>query len=163
MSQALSINDLEKKAWYRAFKIIYIIIILIAVLIVCAASWSTRPKPTLDEYNSLIVCDNGKSYRPIQNDIYIYGYDTELSYYNDKDARVLCKYDTLNFSAYSDEVIAKNYTFSPVYNEAKYGSWFGQTLLALFVVWLFSYLVKACFLYIVIGQKPKINLPRGNK
>jgi len=151
-------EDLERKAWYRFLKVIYIVVIVIAILAIGGISWSTKPTKTLDGYNSSIVCNNGKSYAPSRNNIYPYSYETELNYSDDKDARILCKYDTLNFYSHSNEFIEKNYTFTPVYNELKYGSWIGYTILAFFILWLFAYLIKIGFFYIAIGEKPKINL-----
>lgn len=156
--QILKRTDLEKKAWYRALKVIYIFFIVIVVLIIGAVSWSAMPTKTLDSDNSSIACSNGKSYAPSKNSIYIYSWEAELSLSNDKDARILCKYDNLNFYAHSGEVIAKNYTFIPVYEKMEYGSWIGYTIFAFFILWLILYLVKIGFLYIAVGEKPKIDI-----
>jgi len=149
-------TDLEKKAWYRALKVIYIILIVAAVLIIGTVSWSTKPVKTIDSYSSSISCNNGKSYSPGKNSIYLYSWQTQLDSSEDKDARILCAYDTLNFYAHSNEFIAKNYTFIPVYEDMKYGSWIGYTILAYFILWLLSYIIKISFFYIAIGEKPKI-------
>ena len=149
---------MEKKAWYRALKVIYIVIIVIAVLAIGAISWSAKPTKTLDGYNSSIACNNGKSYAPSKNNIYPYSWESGLSSSDDKDARILCKYDTLNFYSHSTEYIEKNYTFIPVYDDMKYGSWIGYTILAFFILWLVSYLIKIGFFYIAVGDKPKIDI-----
>ena len=156
--KSLKRADLEKKAWYRGLKVIYIVVIVVAVLAIGAISWLSKPTKTIDGYNSSIVCNNGKSYAPNKNSIYLYGWETELDSSNDKDARILCEYDTLNFYAHSNEFIPKNYTFSPVYEDLKYGSWIGYSLLSFFVLWLFVYLIRIGFFYIAIGEKPKINI-----
>lgn len=155
--KSLKRADLEKKAWYRALKVIYIVIIVIAVLATGAISWSTKPVKSLDGDKSTIACNNGKSYAPGRNSIYLYGSD--LSSYDDEHARILCKYDSTNYySSYFSGYIEKNYTFIPVYEDMKYGSWIGYTLLAFFILWLISYLVKIGFFYIAVGDKPKIDV-----
>ena len=155
--KSLKRNDLEKKAWYRALKVIYIIFIVIAMLVIGTVSWSSKPEKSLDGEKSLISCNNGKSYAPSRNSIYPYGED--LSSYDDEHARILCKYDSTNYySSYFSGYIEKNYTFNPAYEDMKYGSWVGYTILAFFILWLVSYLVKIGFFYIAIGEKPKINI-----
>jgi len=155
--KSLKRTDLEKKAWYRALKVIYIVIIVIAVLAIGAISWSTKPEKNLDGDKSSISCNNGKSYAPSRNSIYIYGSD--LSSSDDEHARILCEYDSTNYySSYFSGYIQKNYTFVPVYEDMKYGSWIGYTILAFFILWLVSYLIKIGFFYIAVGDKPKIDI-----
>lgn len=154
----LNRDELEKKAWYRALKVVYIVILVISVLAVAAISWTTKPTKNLDGNKSSIACNNGKSYAPNKNDIYPYGWQRELNSSDDQDARILCKYDTLNFSYYSNEFIEKNYTFIPAYEDMKYGSWIGYTMLALFILWVLSWLIKIGFFYVAVGEKPKINI-----
>lgn len=151
--------ELEGRAWFRAVKVIYISLIVISSLIVIGVSWSTIPEKTIDGYSSSILCYSGKSYAPAKNNIYVYGSSNQLDYSDDKDARILCKYDTLAFYNYQYENIDKNYTFVPKYNDVSYGDWFGGVLLALFILWLVSYLTKIAFFYIAIGEKPKIKIP----
>ena len=148
-------KDLEKKAWFRALKVLYIIVNVFVVLAIGAISWSAKPQKTIDGDKSTIVCTNGKSYAPNKNNIYIYSWETDLNYSDDKDARILCKYDTLNFYSHSSEFIEKNYTFIPVANDIEYGSWIGNSLIAYFILWLLAYLVKIGFFYIAIGGRPR--------
>jgi hypothetical protein len=148
--------NLEKKAWYRTLKVFYIIFILIVVGIIIAVSVSSIPKKSINGNTSSIACDNGKSYAPARNQIYLYGDQETLDSYDDEKARVLCKYDTLNFYAHSDEFIAKNYQFYPVYDKAEgVGSWLGYTGLAFLIAIIVFKLIKIAVLYIAIGQKPR--------
>ncbi len=156
--KTLKHGELEKRAWYRAIKVVYIVIVIIAIILVAGISWSEKPEKTIDGYNSIISCSNGKSYAPSKNQIYLYNYETELNYSDDKDARILCKYDTLSFYKYSDEFIEKNYTFIPDYNDVDYGSWIGYMLLSFAILWVVSYLIKIGFFYIAIGEKPRFNI-----
>lgn len=146
--------ELEKKAWFRGLKVVYIVAIGIAILAIGAASLSSKPEKRIDGEKSSIACSNGKFYAPAKNSIWIIGENLDST--DDEHARILCKYDTLNFYSHSDEFIQKNYTFTPVYNGQDYLSWIGYTLLAYFVLWVLAKLVKIGFLYIAIGCKPKL-------
>lgn len=150
-------EDLEKKPWYRALKVFYILAIVVTVLTIGAVSISTIPHKTLDGEQSRINCNNGTSYAPSNNSIYLYGKD--LSSYDDKHARILCRYDSTNYySSYYSGYIEKNYTFVPVYEEMKYGGWIGYTFLALFIAWLIFKVLRMGFFYIAIGEKPSIDI-----
>lgn len=161
ISESSSIKhiNLEKKAWYRTLKVVYILFILIVVGIIIAVSISSIPKKSINGNTSSIACDNGKSYAPARNQIYLYGNQETLSSYDDEKARVLCKYDTLNFYAHSGEFIAKNYQFYPRYDKAEgVGSWMAYTGLAFLIAIIVFKLIKIIFFYIAIGEKPKINI-----
>lgn len=151
--------ELENKAWYRGVKVLYIFLVSVSFLAIIGISWSVMPEKTIDGYGSSILCHNGKSYAPAKNGIYLYGSQKELDYTDDKNARILCKYETLGFYNYQYESIEKNYTFIPKYSQAEYGDWFGGLALALFVFWVISYLTKITFFYVAIGEKPKIKIP----
>ena len=155
-NKGLKRADLEKKTWYRALKVLYVGGIVIVVFGIAIISWSQRPLKLLDGYNSLIICDTGKSYVPEKNNINLYNWQTDLSYSNDEDARILCKYDTTNFYYHSSEFISKNYTFTPVYEKVEYNSWIGYTISAFFIFWILNYLIKIIFFYILLGDKPEI-------
>lgn len=150
-------SDLEKKAWYRAVKVIFILATALAVLTITIASWTSRPVNTIDNEKSLIRCSNGNFYAPGNNSIYIYG--EEMSSYNDEHARILCAYDTTSYysSQYYNKSIPLNYTFNPVFEEKEYGSWFGYTVLAYFITWAVFQILKLSFFYISIGEKPKLS------
>lgn len=152
--RSLKRKDLENKAWFRFVKVLYIVNIVIAIITIGGISWSAKPQKTLDGNLSSISCNNGKFYAPNRNSIYPYSWETDLSYSNDENARILCRYDTLNFYSHSNEAIEKNYTFIPIYNDVKYGSWIGYIILAFCLLWLFTYLIKIGFFYIVIGERP---------
>lgn len=150
---------LEKKAWFRTLKVFYILFILVVLGIIIAVSISSIPRKTLNGETSSISCDNGKSYAPSKNQIYVYGSQKELDSYDDEKARILCKYDTLNFYAHTNEFIGKNYQFRPIYNKPEgVGSWLGYTGLAFLIAIVVFTLIKMIFFYIAIGEKPKINL-----
>jgi hypothetical protein len=152
-------TNLEKKAWYRTLKVFYILFILIVVGIIITVSVSSIPKKSINGNTSTIACDNGKSYAPSRNQIYLYGNQETLSSYDDEKARILCKYDTLNFYWHLDEFIAKNYQFYPIYEKAEgVGSWLAYTGLAFLIAIIVFKMIKIIFFYIAIGEKPKINI-----
>ena len=154
--QDLQQVGLEKKAWFRALKVVYLTLIVLAALFIGAVSWSGIPQKTIDGNLSSIACYNGKFYALNRNDIYPYGSGSDLDYTDDKHARILCKYDTLSFYSHP-EFIDKNYTFHPIYTDVKYGSWIGYTILAFFILWLLASLLKMGFFYIALGEKLKVN------
>lgn len=150
-------EDLEKKPWYRALKVFYIVTIIAIIFIIGAVSISSIPTKKLDGDLSIIKCNSGKTYAPSKNSIYVYGKD--FSSYDDEHARILCQYDSTNYySVYYSGYIAKNYTLLPVYQEVKYGEWAGYTLLAFFIAWVVLKGLKIGFFYIVIGEKPEFNI-----
>src|SRR5437868_1279226 len=106
-------HNLEGKAWYRFVKVVYIIVFVVALLAAIGIAFATKPTRTFDTQNSLIVCDNNKSYVPSKNNIYLYS--DYISSYDETDIKILCKYDTLNFYSHNNEFIPKNYTFKPAY------------------------------------------------
>ena len=144
----------EEKWWQRLLKVIYILLYVGGIGLVCVISFSTMPHPTLDGNLSTIQCDNGKSYAPERNSIYLYG--DSLSSYDDEHARILCAYDTTNY--YSSNYPApsyKNYIFYPHLNTPDYTSWFFGSLLALFLTWLVLKLIRLGVQYVAIGSKPR--------
>lgn len=149
-------GDLEYRAWYRFLKVLYLIIFILSILSVIGIAWLSKPSRTIDEKLSSIACNNGKYYTPSKNSIWVIG--DSLDYTDDQHARILCKYDTLDFYnyRYSNEYIAKNYTFKPVYTKIDYGSWLAYSLIGLAVVWLVLRIIKLAFFYIVVGSKPRI-------
>ena len=141
--------NLETKVWYRALKVFYITVISVLFCIIAGIHWSSVPSKTINDKKSSIVCGNGKSYAPGQN---------QMDSYDDNKARILCKYNTLNFYSYS-EYIEKNYVFIPIYDEPGYEDWmkwFKGVSFSFLILWLVAYLIKIGFFYIFIGEKPQI-------
>ena len=149
-------GDLEHKPWYRFLKVLYLVIFILSFLSVVGIAWSEKPRRTIDGELSSIACDNGKYYAPSKNSIWIIG--DSLDYTDDNHARILCKYDTLDFYSYrySNEFIAKNYTLKPVYTKTDYGSWLAYSFLGLAIVWLVLRIIKSAFFYVAVGSKPKL-------
>ncbi len=140
-----------EKWWYRLLKVAYILLYVGSIGVVCVAAFSSIPHRTLDENLSTIQCNNGKSYAPGNNSIYLYG--DSLSSYDDEKARILCAYDRTNYYSYSAPAY-KNYTFVPSYNEADYGPWFFYSLLALLMTWTILKLIRLGVQYVVFATKP---------
>lgn len=151
-------KKLEKKPLYRAIKVVYIFLFCISLLILIASTYLTIPEKSIDRDNSSIACYSGKSYSPLKNNIYISSYSNELDYSDDKDARILCKYDTLAFYSHKYEDIEKNYTYIVKYEVIKYGEWFGMISASLFGILMLGYLSKVIFFYVIIGEKPDIKI-----
>jgi len=144
----------EEKWWYRLLKVAYILLYVISIGIVLVVSYSAMPHRTLNGDLSTIQCDNGKSYAPSKNSIYLFS--ETLSYSDDQDARILCAYDTTNYySSYYRAPSYKNYTFYPHYDEADYSSWFFGSLVALLITWGVLKLIRIGVQYIAFGNKPR--------
>jgi hypothetical protein len=153
LSKKNSSDELEKKAWYRAVKVIYIGLLALVIFIILFVSFETMPERKIDGDKSTISCYNGKSYSAERNSIYLYGNISELSYSDDEHARILCEYNTTSY--YSNYgYISKNYTFLPAYSEPDYGSWFWYVFLSFLILWVVNTLIRISLYYIALGKKP---------
>jgi hypothetical protein len=72
MENKKTISHLNGKAWYRLVKVVFFLALLIALGIFNLIAFSSKPYTTTDEYNSKIVCNNGKDYIAGNNGIDIY-------------------------------------------------------------------------------------------
>ncbi len=148
-------SALKNKAWFRFLKVVYILMFSFFIIVFFVFSFVAIPKEKVDQELSTIKCDNGKSYYLEENNISIYTFNDELSSYSDEKAKILCKYNTLNYFKYSSNNISKNYEFYPVYIKPNYGEWLGYSFLSLMGILIFFKLIKITFFYIVIGEKPQ--------
>jgi predicted nucleic acid-binding Zn ribbon protein len=146
-------TNLEQKAWYRAFKIVYILAVIIVLVIISIIAWSAKPERTIDGYKSTITCDNGASYAPSKNGIYIYGDTLTLS--EESNIKVLCAYNSTDYYSHNGYLIGKNYTFNTVYEDTNSGSWFLYSVLAYLIALLVFKLIRISFFYIAIAEKPR--------
>lgn len=153
-----TVSDLEKRVWYRAVKVLYIIAYIIVISLVLFFAYDSKPTQVYDYDNSYIRCNSGEgkgnSYPLNKNNIFIY--DGNLDEYDARDARKLCEYDKIGIGFdernYPDPIIT-NYTFVPIYKTegnwwsvVKYGS------LGLIAVAFIFWLIKGIFYYIVVGN-----------
>lgn len=148
------VYELEGKAWYRAVKVTYLLVVCICVLSTIGIAYGVMPERQIDGDKSLIACNNGNVYAPSDNSIFIYG--DELSSYQDEHARILCKHNSTAYYSYSEH-IPLNYTFKPVYIMPDYASWFGGVLLAIAIQAGVLMLLRIAFFYITLGKKPTIS------
>lgn len=153
--QDLPNDQPENKAWFRFLKVLYIIVYLVVMLGAIAISLVTKPHAVIDNNLSTIKCDNGNIYQLNKNNLYIYSDDNNLNDTADKHARILCKYDTLNYysNLYSNENIPKNYTFNPVFINPNYSDWLWYSFVGLLILWLGLKLIKVTALYIILGSR----------
>lgn len=59
----MEIKDLESKIWFRFLKLIFVFAYVATLLAVLVFAYTSKPYSINDEYNSKIVCDNGKEYK----------------------------------------------------------------------------------------------------
>lgn len=62
-------NSLEKKIWYRLFKVVYIVSLLLCILGGIGIFITTQPWGAV---NGKVTCKNGKTYYLNENDIHFY-------------------------------------------------------------------------------------------
>lgn len=157
-------NPLEKRIWFRAIKVVYIIAYILSIFAVFGIGYSDKPYQSYDYDKSYVVCNDGvlkgNSYILNKNSIFVISGSLDSS--AQKDARKLCAYNKINIgfdeSKYPDPII-NNYTYVPVYETV--GSWWkvvGYIALGLIIVLFSFWLIKGIFYYIVLGSfkgKPK--------
>lgn len=82
-------NELEKKAWYRFFKLCYGFGYIVSLVVAVAIGYSEFPVEYVDSDISIIRCANGKEYsaRAISG----YFVNNQLDSYDDEKARKLCE------------------------------------------------------------------------
>jgi hypothetical protein len=147
-------GEFEERVWFRFLKVLYVVIYLVVIGGIIIIGFSVMPHRTLDGASSTVTCDNGNIYPLSKNNIF--AYSNPLDSDSDKDARILCQYDTTNyFGSYYNQYIAPNYTFNPVYNEPDYGGWFWGFLIGLLIGLITLKMVKVGVLYIATGSKPQ--------
>lgn len=169
----MEVKDLESKIWYRLLKVLYVFAFFGAVLTVLIFAYSSKPYAVTDEYNSKIICDNGKQYKTGDNG----GIDPEQAWAEqlgakrvdlngatpEKDkATLLCLGYEHSFipDVLTDAEMSKLKSDTPPYKveivKKWSGSWrslVGYTILALFIVAVVFEIIKRSFLYVAIGKK----------
>lgn len=143
----------DERWWYRFLKVVYIVTFTAVIGGGLAVAYSEMPHKWIDSSSSTIHCDNGKIYELSRNGLYAFGSDLDVG--TDKDARILCEHDTLNFYLYSNVHISKNYEFIPHYVDADYTSWFWESLMWLALAWVILKLVRIGVHYVAFGNKPQ--------
>ncbi len=169
----MEIKDLESKVWFRFLKVVFVFTYLATFLAVLVFAYSSKPYSITDEYNSMIVCDNGTNYKAGDNG----GIDPEQALAEqlggrrvnlngatpEKDkATLLCLGYTHGFipDTLTDAEMSKLKSQTPPYKveivKKTVGNWWsfiGYTVLALFIVVVILEVIKRSFFYIAIGKK----------
>ncbi|MBI4529603.1 MAG: hypothetical protein HY695_37875 [Deltaproteobacteria bacterium] len=138
--------ELEKKAWYRFFKLCYVFAYVVSVCVVLLISYFDFPTEYIDSTSSIILCENGKRYLATANSIY--PTSTELDSDDDQKARWLC-FDIVGSVTFIPDEPPRNYTFIPV--KTTRGSY--QPLFwGLGIVIFLGEIIRRSFLYVVVGR-----------
>lgn len=179
-------ENLEKKAWYRFFKLLYVFAYVLAVSVVLLIGYSELPTEYIDSHNSVIRCANGKEYSAGASSIYATG-SGQLDASDDVKATKLCEDifdraavdfhppmagkevpledipEELRYKAGAEvplgfvaDISVKNYTFIPL--KAVRGS-YATLFWSLGTVILVGEVIRRSFLYVVAGR-PFFNFPR---
>ena len=151
--------DYENKFIYRLILVVTVLAFLGASGISLVAGWYSKPTPEVDDKNTYLTCENGKSYNLNANKIYVYSVKTtSLSSYQDVEARKLCAYEVLN--DYSVEYLnlkiplQKNYTLHIA--ERVRGGWFDAALWVVLGIggsYIVLNLIRETLNYVFLGKK----------
>ncbi|MFA6404606.1 MAG: hypothetical protein WCW03_01235 [Candidatus Paceibacterota bacterium] len=156
------IKNLESKIWFRLLKVIFIFVYLAIFLFLLVFAYSSKPYAIIDEYNSVIVCDNGTRYKAGDN-----GINAEEAWAEQLGAtrvdlngltptKIQATHLCLGYSEgkigfipdippYKVEIVRKTV--------GDWSSFIGYTALVLFVTIIVFELVKRSFFYIVLGKR----------
>lgn len=118
--------NLENSLLYRLIKVLYIIVLLLAVIFALVLGWEGKPQSIVDDEKSYIACYNGNTYKLDANGIYVYSMDaTQLNIYDDVAARKLCQYGLKNdYSTYYNNLkTSANINYQLKLVEGTSGSW----------------------------------------
>jgi uncharacterized integral membrane protein len=178
MENKKTISDMNKKSWYRFLKVIFVIAELMILGIIIILAFSNKPYATNDEYNSKIVCNNGKEYIAGYNGIDIYKAIAEefddsrkslnlnnvRGMENPNNAQILC----VEGSSFVPEALTmdewnKLTSPTPLYKveliKKMVGNWWsfvGYLILVLFIVFIIFEVIRRVFYYIFLGKfKPE--------
>ena len=164
------LSELETKAWFRLLKLMFVITYMATFILVVLFFTYNKPYSIIDDFNSIIVCDNGVRYRALENGVdpeqALFGVGTTISREefnkrysqqsqefltsNKSKATLLCLGDKQvhfipDVAPYKVEIVKKTV--------GNWGSFIGYTALVLFVIVIIFELIKRSFFYIVIGKK----------
>ncbi len=168
----MEIKDLESKIWFRFLKLVFVFAYIATFLAVLAFAYTSKPYSTNDEYNSKILCDNGKEYVAGDNGInavdalaeqlggttvYPNGFVPDTT---EKEKAIGLCLGTPNSFAVGRAPWGWDKTIPPPYKvvlvKKTVGNWWGfigYTVLALFIVSVIFELIRRSFLYVVIGKR----------
>jgi hypothetical protein len=132
-------NNLETKIWFRAVKVLYIFLYLLALLLVIISALNNRPRTTIYKNKYKIVCKN--------NNIYYSDEIKDISEYG-----ILCKYGRMPQGQLID--VPKD-NFVQIYEKDIILYWtpvIKTFLIGLFVIWIIFRIIKVIFTYVLIGK-----------
>ena len=172
---------MEKKAWYRTLKVVYIVIYVFAIIAVCNNFWENKPTQTY-EY-SLQDIDTELARRQSQEKPKKYFLDIPEGFEIVNQPQVRESPQSTNlpagyildqpqeptaqprdlFEEYGIEPPKHTSSIGQSATKEKYGKyayWVGDGIFAFFILWITAYLIRIGFFYIVIGEKPQRNFPK---
>ena len=125
---------------------------IVCIVLVVGYAYTDLPHDYLDDWNSTIVCANGKAYPSGKNSIYVS--EGQLSDDGDASARKLCAYEVIQ--DYTDRYKTpkeKNYKLVTLFATQGGYKEAGQVLFwGFLVVYLVGELTRRSFLYIAVGR-----------
>ena len=171
------VEELEKKTWFRFFKLCYIFVYVLAVAFVLFLVSFDLPKDYFDDWDSQIFCNNGKVYPTSGNSIY--PHNGTLDQAGDAKAGKLCagnifdQFDQIAREKQSkgipperlvppedlppDRYKLRTGTNYKLVTELKTRGSYKEVAKFLFwglvIIWFLGEVVRRSFLYVAIGKK----------
>lgn len=154
-----TVAELNKKKWYRALKLLYIVSLIIVILFGLQLFREDLPTEHVVDDN-YVTCNDGREISFLEFGFYTYTSSTDLEY--GKSIRKACgldKNDPLGlFDSNADELYrsnpsAKNYDVGKhIQTYGSYGASFKELLLYFFWVYLIFEGIRRGFYYIMLGR-----------
>lgn len=170
----MEIKDLESKIWFRFLKVVFVFAYILTLVVVLVFAYDSKPYTIIDNYNSVIVCDNGTRYKAGDNNINAEGARTveSIPSFQLKAKSVDTGLSNYEFSLYEAKIqathLCQSYSgekvgFIPDVSPYKVelvkktvGDWWvfiGYMILSLFIVVIMFELIRRSFFYVAIGKK----------
>jgi hypothetical protein len=145
-------KNLQEKSWFRFVKLSYVLVYVALIAAVVVLAYIQLPYEYISDWESTILCSDGKAYKTGANSIY--PSDGVLNTNGDIAARKLCAYNIVR--DYSDQYqtpVDINYSLLPV---RKTHGGYTQTAQTLFwglaIVCLAGEIIRRSFFYVVTGR-----------
>jgi hypothetical protein len=175
---AISVEQLQKKWWYRLVQVVYTIFVSGLIFIGAGLVYIHLPYIDTEKSTYRIVCDNGQRRGVIEGRYIDHTMDDYVTYFYGQTTRFACDNPNVPEKQF-DEVFEQKEKMGEIPYEVNFkfdiedrvyvGSWwtpFNTLFISLVIILAISLLIRAIFLYVVTGApfvrtfflKDKMNL-----
>ncbi|MFC1609001.1 hypothetical protein ACFL3M_02325, partial [Patescibacteria group bacterium] len=148
---------LHSRMWYRLLKVVYIAVLLLSTVYLIGLSFKEEPGKKFDEYNTLVHCEGGATYKAGENEI---PFSSASDSFIENSLKRLCmtgRFPQREYSQSDLEDFPKNYSITYAYEDV--GSWksvFVNSVVSITLALVAFEALKRSFYYIYFGTiKPK--------